>query len=333
MTKKAKIIPFPNVVERSRKEGAQEEMDSNPMQAFHDEIAQFLEGGNITSIEDVNIKIAELQNRQNDGSLAEFHGLSPRQMHQFLYSPFESEELVVFPDTLESQHVSSRAAFLLTGLLNVIGEDGLKLTVKGNLPRKCIQEIAQAYYQQWPSRYERPGFQMETDFLPLHVTHIVAQLAGLIRKQKGKVLLTAKGRKAMAAGSVKEIYPLFFKAYIDKFDWGYQDRLEDLPFLQTTFLFSLYLLQRYGQNWRPHSFYEDAFVRAFPTLMEEVTPRPWRKPEESLRSCYTLRMLERFANFFGLIDFEETNPDPLHPEWRLRVTPLLSELVRFSVRH
>jgi hypothetical protein len=332
MKKKAKIIPFPNVVDKSLQENAQEEMDSNSMQALHDEIARFLEGGNITSIEDVNIKIAELQNRQNDGALAEFHGLSPRQMYRFLYFPFESEEFVVFPDTLESPQVTSRAAFLITSLLNGIGEGGLKLTVKGNLPRKFIQEIAQTYYQQWPARFEPLSIRTETDFLPLHVGHLVVQLAGFIRKQKGKIFLTAKASKAMATGGIKVIYPQIFKAYIEKFAWSYQDGHDELPFLQSTFLFTLYLLHRYGQEWRPHSFYEDAVVRAFPMLMDEIVLRPWHdNPEEPLRRCYSLRMLERFAGFFGLVDLEETSQDPLRAEWRVRATPLLSELVRFSV--
>jgi hypothetical protein len=306
-------------------------MASSPMQVLHDEIAQFLEGQS-TSIEDVNIKIAELQNRQNDASLAEFHGFSPRQMYQCLYFPFESEELVLFPATLESRQVSSRAAFLITSLLNGIGEGGLKLTVRGNLPRKFVQEIAQAYYQQWPTKFEPLSIRTETDVLPLHVVHLVAQLAGFIRKQKGTLFLTAKVRKTMAVDGIRKIYPLFFKAYIEKFDWSYQDGHDELALLQSTFLFTLYLLHRYGQEWRPHSFYEDAFVQAFPMLLEEIVPRPWHdNPEEPLRRCYTLRMLERFANFFGFIDFEETKQDPLHPEWRLRATPLLSELVHFYI--
>jgi len=39
-----------------------------------------------------------------------------------------------------------------------------------------------------------------------------------------------------------------------------------------SFLFSLYLLARYGGEWRSSIFHEDNFLRAFPNLLSQVQP-------------------------------------------------------------
>jgi hypothetical protein len=81
------------------------------------------------------------------------------------------------------------------------------------------------------------------------------------------------------------------------------------PYL-SRFLISLYLLQKYGNEWRPAAFYSDCFLRAFPMVLAEVRPLPHETPEDEAGRCYTLRSLERFAQFLGLAVFECEPPYP-----------------------
>lgn len=55
-----------------------------------------------------------------------------------------------------------------------------------------------------------------------------------------------------------------FRAYAEQFNWAYQDGYPPLPTVQYAGFFMLYLLSRYGDDWRPGTFYSDAFLTAFP---------------------------------------------------------------------
>jgi hypothetical protein len=127
----------------------------------------------------------------------------------------------------------------------------------------------------------------EEDFLDLNVTRLVAELAGLVRKYKGRFILSRDCRSLLEGGGLAALYPRLFRAYLEQFNWGYRDRYHELRFIQSAFLFTLYLLKRYGDNWRPHEFYEDSFLHAFPVVLNEVTPNPVYNPEEEVRNCYT----------------------------------------------
>ena len=99
-------------------------------------------------------------------------------------------------------------------------------------------------------------------------------LAGLIRKYKGRFILSRDCRRLLAGDGMTTIYPKLLKAYVEQFNWAYRDGHTELRFIQQAFLFTLYLLIRYGDTWRAQAFYEDAFLRAFPIALDDVPPSP-----------------------------------------------------------
>ena len=127
----------------------------------------------------------------NRRPLDEFHGLSPEQMYRLLNFPFASPELVRFPDVLD---ISPTAPILelFSLLIEAIGEQGLKPTAKSNLPRKFCREAALAYRDEktYQERTRYGGINRVDDFSDLHVTRLVAELAGLVRKYKGRLILS-----------------------------------------------------------------------------------------------------------------------------------------------
>ncbi len=291
-----------------------------------------LEGQQFNTLEEAQAFVSQFAQQQNRRPLDKFHGLSPEQMHRILDFPFTSPGLVRFPEALDT--IPAAPILTLFELLaNAIGEQGLKPTAKGNLPRNFCREAALAYWgeQQYQENTRFGGINREEDFTGLHVTRLVAELAGLIRKYKGRFILSRDCRRRLAEGGMAAVYPGLFRAYVEEFNWAYRDGYPDLPFMQSAFLFTLYLLTRYGDTWRPQAFYEDAFLGAFPMLLDEVPPSQVFSPDETVRSAYTWRSLVHFAGFLGLATVEPVSNERLRREHRVKALPLLGQFVQFQL--
>jgi len=300
------------------------------LQEMKEDIHNLIGGQSFGSMEEVQAVLDQYSLRANTASRDDFHGLTPEQMHRFLHMPFESPELVVFPSVLQAEP-ESKAACILSMLIEGIGEDGIKLTAKGNLGQKFSKEASREYYDRYPDPFKpKLSVRSELNFEPLHAIRLTAQLAGLVRKYKGKLHLTKKCKKALDSNGLRELYPLLLQSYIRKFNWGYRDGYQEISFIQQSFLFTLYLLHKYGNNWKPATFYSDSYLQAFPMLLEEIEAKPYEPPEDTLRRCYILRTLQRFADFFGLADLEQVTEGPFDREYRVRADSLLKNVVHFQ---
>jgi len=291
-----------------------------------------LEGRQFNSLEEAQAFLDQITQQQNRQQLDEFHGLSPEQIHRMLNFPFASPERVRFPEVLDP-NPTAPILKLFTLLTEAIGEQGLKPTAKGNLPRNFCREAALAYWGEgtYQERTRYGGINREEDFDDLHVTRLVAELAGLIRKYKGRRILSRNCRRLLARDGMATIYPKLFRAYVEQFNWAYRDGYPELRFMQSAFLFTLYLLTRYGDAWRPQVFYEDAFLGAFPRLLDEVPSSQVISPDETVRRGYTWRSLVHFAGFLGLARVEPVSDELLCHEYRVKALPLLGQIVQFRL--
>ena len=296
------------------------------------DLRQAMEGMQFGSLTEAEAFVGRLTQQRNQRPLDEFHGLSPEQMHRMLHFPFASPEFVRFPHLLDTSPTAPIVT-LFGMLLEAIGEKGLKPTAKGNLPQKFCRDAALAYWGEEVYRENTRfgGINREEDFLDLHIARLVAELAGLIRKYKGRFILSRNCRALLSGNGTAAIYPRLFTAYVERFNWSYRDRYPELRLLQTASFFTLYLLTRYGRTARPQAFYEDAFLRAFPMVLDEIPPHQFFTPEEHVRSSYTWRMLVHFADFFGLATVEPVSDSLMSREYRVQSLPLLQEVVQFQV--
>ncbi len=301
--------------------------EGNSLHDVKDDVHDLLDGRSFNSMEELQALLNQYNQQKNSASVEEFHGLSPEQMHRFLHLSFESPELVTFQRVLQTKP-QSKAAFLFDMLIEEIGEEGIKLTATGNLGQKFCQEASKRYFKLYPEPLmSGRSVRTETNFEPLHTIRLTAQLAGLVRKYKGRLLLTKKCVKSLESHGLREVYLLLIHSYIRKFNWGYRDAYGEVGFIQQSFLFTLYLLHKYGKSWRPATFYSDNFIGAFPMILREIEPKLYEPPEDTLRKVYILRVLQRFAGFFGLADIEQISKDPINREYRIRATGLLNEVV------
>lgn len=297
------------------------------------QIKEAMAGRNFQTVDEAQSVVQEIARRRNDAPQSDFFGLSPFMMHRILDFPYSSPDLIEFPTALVTDPDGARAAQLFGLLANEIGNDGVKTTANGNLPRALVQAIAAksvtaeeyaAYTQEFPLR-------SETGFHELHVIRLVGQISGLIRKANGRFLLTKICQKHLAQSGLKEVYPRLLKAYAMKFNWSYGGWDLDIPLIQQAFAFTLYLLDRYGDDWRPPSFYEDAFLKAFPQVLSQITGSLYTSPEKSFRNRYTSRCLSHFCRAFGLIEPEYQEVDRIQQISALRKSSLFSETARFHM--
>jgi len=296
-----------------------------------EEIAEAAEEQEFSSLEELNAFAAQRIEVQNKRSLTQFCGLSPEQMYHLLRTPFTAPETVRFATDVESTG-DSGIMLIFIPLAEAIGESGLKATAKGNLPLKFCKAMAEQLRQNESGvrRLLIGGISSEVDLDPLHCTRLTAQFAGLIRKYRGKFVLTRKCRDMLALKDNGGIYLELFKAYTTQFNWSYRDRYPEAPIVQHSFLYTLFLLGSFGEIERPQRFYEDRFLAAFPMALEMFPENPYNTPEESARRCYFLRSLERFAVYFGLAEFSSTSGELFREKCQVRKTALLDRFVRFS---
>jgi hypothetical protein len=254
-------------------------------------------------------------------------GLSPDQIHRFLHAPYDSPHHISFTEQF-SEQPEAPILTLFKLLVEALGEEGAKATTKGNLPIKLCRNLADQYWDD-DHAYMRK-FSSETDFNELHALRLTAKMAGLIHKYKGRFVMTAKCKKLIKQQGIAGIYLPLLKAYTTKFNWGFRDGYDEFNIIQQSFLFTLYLLQQFGGEWRPEQFYTERMIQAFPMVMQEVHPDDcaYSEPDEIINSVYTTRAIERFALFFGLAEAERVGQGrQSHSE--IRKTQLLFELLHF----
>lgn len=304
------------------------------MQDIMAEIKSRLEKEEFSSLEEAQAVVDAIMRQKNSAKPAEFHGLSPDQMHRVLNFPFDSPTLVRFRQEEGLHPQAAPAIALLSLLVDAIGEKGLTPTATtGNLPRNFCREAALAFWgeEKYKENTKFGDIRSETAFVDMHCLRLVAELAGIVRKYKGRFIIGAQYRKKIAAHGVASLYLDLFMAYVLKFNWGYRDGYQALPFVQQFFLFTLYVLQKYGDEFRPESFYEDLFLQAFPILAREVEEVSYQSVEETIRRVYFYRTVVNFAVFFGLVELREMPKEGWRVRYEVKKLPLLDQFVSFSV--
>lgn len=302
--------------------------------AVVDELSDFLSGQEFESIEELQAAADVLIARQNQEAQDDFLGLSSDQVTRMIYFAFDTPESFKFAEVL-SIEPTAPILMLIEGIVSAIDDNGLAATkARGSLPQKLCRELWIDYSQLHADEFSR-SFQKvnkEDDFFELNVARILLELAGFLRKTKGRFYLTKKYQKIAHTSGLKGVYPVIFKTYCEKFNWGYGDGYNDAPFIQDSFLFTLYLLNKYGDKIMFTSVYEDAFLQAFPMAVGEMSESSYSTPEKDLQRCYYLRAIKHFLVFFGLAELEEIKGEKYSEcKYKIKKAPLFDAVVSFNL--
>lgn len=303
--------------------------------AVNSELENLLLDQEFGSMEEVQSAAYTIVTKQNHKPQDHFLGLSSEQVHQMLYFAFDTPESFHFNNQL-SIEPDAPILLLIKGIISGIDDKGLKATAAtGSLPQKLCRKIWSDYIKSYKDDSCHPLHRVnnEGDFFELHVTRIVLELAGLLRKTKGRFYLTKKYQKIARETGVKGLYPVILRTYCSEFNWGYWDNYKNVSFIQQSFLFTLYLLKLHGDKMTFTSAYEDDFVRAFPMVIDEFEGSSYSTPEQDLRNCYYYRACKRFLVFLGLADIEVIKSGKLYEEkYKIQKTPLFDAVMHFNLK-
>lgn len=305
--------------------------ESGIAQSIMGEITEAAEEQPFASLEELNTFAQQKMHQRNHRALDDFYGLSPEQMSHLLHTPFSSPETIRFTDDLDSSQ-DTRIMRMFIPLLEAIGECGLKATATGNLPLKFCKTLAAQFRQEdkHTRRFLVGGIGSETDFEELHCTRLVAQLAGLIRKYRGKFVLTRKCQEMLATQDTGQLYFELLKTYTTKFNWGYRDGYPEAQIIQQSCFYTLYLLASFGDVQHTQQFYADKFLVAFPMVLDMFSEVTYSTVEDTASHCYFVRSLDRFAAFFGLAEFELKSRKLYMDPYMVRKSALLDRFVVFK---
>jgi hypothetical protein len=260
----------------------------------------------------------------------DFCGLSPSQMHELLQSPLHCPS--VFKPLINAKAVDQEldtAPILQMAkvLVNELGEKGIRLTGKGNLPLQQVKAMIEAAGEEVVVPFAGYGsVRSEEDILGVQLTRVLLELAGYTRKEKGRLLLKKSAAKRLDTKGWLTLYQDMLAATFSEFNWAWVDHYDGLEDIQTVGPFFLWLLAEKGGDWLPVEAYIDDMLTAFPQLPLSAHPRPYASEEQQTRWALDSRVIR----LFRLLGFIDLNPERApfcgEGEQRLRRTALFEGL-------
>jgi hypothetical protein len=246
--------------------------------------------------------LAQLQAQRNSMGLGDFLGLSPGQMHIILCGSLEDIRPILsfnpeFDKALLADVPVVTHATLLIKLIAEAGE--AKATQNGFLPKKIVNVLCEPH--------PMPVYSVQSEeYEPrvLALRHAVTA-CGWLKKKNRKFSLTKKGQLIFEKGFTPYDYARLLQYWLRSYRWSFADRYPECPIIQQAAVFSLYILRQEGRELIPSKRIAELFMRAFPTSLDMLRDKIFveRPPEEELAAILRLRFLERFAAYFGLVNY------------------------------
>lgn len=289
---------------------------ADPAHPDHDDLQEWLEEDEFDpaafSVEEAQ---AHLQHMMQPSPMDEANiaGFPVLEMEALLQRPFAADSPLQVNPKLDPDLLAVVPQFdlalRLMGLLEA--SDGLKATATaGNLPRKAVRDL----YEQslYTFKYIESGdvkLNKETDLSVLHSLRLCLEMAGLMRKYRGKFVLTKRGKQLYAAPAQHgELFTLLADTYATRFNLGFFDHYPDDYYGQWGLGFSLLMLRSYGQEIRSADWYNRHYWPLFVTLMGEPQTRVItygeNNPIRESGRTFEARFLNRYAELLGLVSIQ-----------------------------
>jgi hypothetical protein len=183
-------------------------------------------------------------------------------------------------------------------------EKGIKITDKGYLGRNFVQSI-------WDEHLSTPEdlrFRPTREFECPEATRIHSLLAesNYVRKLKGAIQLTPKGRAALENDSCRELYRDLFKMGMFRWNWGFQDRFPEFDFIQESGPHLIERLMRWPTSTvTAKQLFESVFgeknASAPESKSDDESLDSFFEPGEQMARCLYIRFFERFCVPFGIL--------------------------------
>ncbi|TYL49231.1 YecA family protein [Marinomonas sp. IMCC 4694] len=303
-------------------------------QVFDDVDAMLTMNPNL-SLDELNTALQHKVQDRNNQPHPDFCGVTPTQMANWLYAPFDELQWVTIrtPDDLSSSPVMRYLALILDEAM--AQEGSFKATSKGNLPTKLVKqasellpEFAVAQFSQNISINEFAGSN-EDKFNALHYTRVLAEISGIIYRRSGRYHVKKSAQKQYQALGIQVFFKPMLEAAISNYNWGYLDGFEYEVDLRTFWLFMLWRIQSHNSVDQ----LVEEVMTAFPDLLQSLPPDDYFSAERKLSVLIGSRFIERFLQFWGFVIIGPRRYLNAEPVARIvQVQPLLKHTFQFTIK-
>jgi hypothetical protein len=205
--------------------------------------------------------------------LDDFCGMTLNEIRNLLYSPFDDTSALKINSDIDDDTLNNIPFFRLTEeLLKIVQrEDLIKLTSRGELPKKVLHELYE--YKFIPEDFVEAGLSKLSrgiDAPSIMTAHHAAIVSGILKKVKGNLLLTQKGMMFLKTEKRIDFFLTVLKSYTTEFNWAWNDGYTDFQIGQFGWGFTIILLYTFGDKRRPKQFYADKFLKAFPNFIQMI---------------------------------------------------------------
>lgn len=287
------------------------------------------------SLEELNVVIQHKMQVRNNRPDPDFCGLSPTQMANWLYAPFDELQWVTIttPEVLSSSPVMRYLTLILDEAMQ--NEGTFKATSKGNLPAKLVKQASELLPEfavsQFPRNISISEFSgsNEDKFNALHYTRVLAEIAGIIYHRSSCYHVKKNAQKQYQKQGLQAFFKPMLEAAISKYNWGYLDGFKQDVDLRTFWLFMLWRIQSHNSVDQ----LTEEVITAFPDVLLALSPDDYFSPEQNLGTLIESRFIERFLQFWGFVTVDPKRffADQYEPR-KVQNQPLLSLTFEFNVK-
>lgn len=258
------------------------------------------------TIDELNVVLEHKATQRNSQPIPEFCGLSPNQMQNWLYEPFNQLKGINLhtPDDLSKSPVMRYLELILEEAMHNGGS--FKATAKGNLPAKLnkqasaiLPELAVSQFETDISISDYAG-NNEDKFNALHYTRVLAELAGIIYRRSGKFYVKKTAQKQYEREGLKGFFIPMLEVATSQYNWGYLDGWQQNFEMNLYWVFMLWRIQKHGSVDQ----LVEEVITAFPDLLLQIEANTYQTPKEQFQSILETRFLDRFLQYWGFITID-----------------------------
>ena len=123
-------------------------------------------------------------------------GFTPDEMYRMLYTPFEIGCPVQLRTLTDEQVEQIPFMHQVLHLMNMLSAGELKLTAKGYIPPKIVEDLYLMGTRSWNTDWFKQKSEPKTE--EIQVLRVVLKECGLVKTRIGKMSLTSKGKKLLS---------------------------------------------------------------------------------------------------------------------------------------
>ncbi len=286
------------------------------------------------SLDELNVVAEQKVKAANNRPQPDFCGLSPTQMSNWLYAPFNELEWVKIstPEDFRASPVMRYLELILNEAMHNNGS--FKATSKGNLPTKLVKQASELLPEFPVSQFERHisiseyAGSNEDKFNALHYSRMLAEIAGIIYPRSGRYHVKKTAQKQYQTQGIQAFFIPMLEAATCQYNWGYLDGWEHDIDLRAFWLFMLWRLQTHASVEK----LIEEVITAFPDLLLKCSEDKYSSPSQLLGALVESRFIDRFLEFWGFVTVEPKRyVDEQYEQRKADIQPLSKQVFQFNV--